>query len=101
MGQPTANDPAYRAAMGQPTVNDPGFQAAMGQPRGNDGAPPYGMMNPGAAPLAKKGCCGCLSVLVVIAAAGAAISLAAVFSADDAHSPPHRGLAHVREARLP
>jgi hypothetical protein len=71
MGQPTANDPRYRAAMGQPTASDPSWQAAMGQPHGTYGAtPPNASMMGGAqAPLAKKGCCGCLSVLALAAVA--------------------------------
>jgi hypothetical protein len=73
MRQPTANDADYRAAMGQPTANDPQWQAAMGQPQTPYGAAPqqpspnpYARPMPqGPSPIAKKGCCGCLSVMTV------------------------------------
>jgi hypothetical protein len=63
--------------MGQPTANDPGWQAAMGQPHGTYGAgpAPYGpMVGQVAAPMAKKGCCGCLSVMMLAGLAVLAIS---------------------------
>lgn len=69
MRQPTANDPDYAAAMQQPRSNMPGY-----------GAPGYGppaamsTWQQPAAPMAKKGCCGCLSVMALTAAAlGAAL----------------------------
>jgi hypothetical protein len=81
MGQPTANDPGFRAAMGQPTANDPSWQQAMGQPHGTYGAPPYAPMvgQGGPAPLAKKGCCGCLSVMMLALAAAAGASIVLFF----------------------
>jgi hypothetical protein len=77
MGQPTANSPEYAAAMGQPTARDPNYMAAMGQPGSN--MPGYGNPNGFGAPMAsdpsmglakKGGCCGCLSVMMLMSAAG-------------------------------
>jgi len=85
MGQPTANSPEYRAAMGQPTAHSPEYQAAMGQPGSHMGpynppigGGPYGqspMMAPGSTTMAKKGCCGCLSVMMLASAAAGVCSL--------------------------
>ena len=52
-------------------------QAAMGQPRSP--YPGYGAMQPHTTPaLAKKGCCGCLSVIVLAGGVGLAVAAAAL-----------------------
>jgi hypothetical protein len=85
MGQPRAGDADYQAAMGQPTAADPSFQQAMGQPHASPqtyGAPPAGYgMQPGGgmqAPLAKKGCCSCLGVLMLALGGGVIAALVAL-----------------------